>query len=73
MKTFNYVRIELGIIEADNIEEAQEILDHGNGANIGHSTDKLFEPDDDPKFWGNLMVESVEVMKKELGICNVPY
>jgi hypothetical protein len=61
MKTFNVVRIELGIIEAETIEEAQIELEE-NYCKIGHSSEGVYEPDD--KIAGNFTIAEFEEYKR---------
>jgi hypothetical protein len=65
-KTFNYVEITLGIVEAEDLEDAMAVVEHGFGPNIGHTTYEVFNPDDDPKFWGNLEIDTVKELKSKI-------
>lgn len=64
MKTFGVVRIELGVVEAETLEEAIEIA-NDQGFNVGHSTEKMYEDTDpDYDFWASLEIENVEQLLK---------
>jgi len=64
-KDFTVVRIELGVIKAESLEQA--IYDVNEfGFSVGFSSEKVL-PEDDPdnNFWANLDVDRVEFLKSK--------
>jgi hypothetical protein len=55
MPTFNVIRIELGVIDAETIEQAHKKLQE-NYFNVGHSSEDIFPQDD--KLAANFTIDS---------------
>ena len=64
-KAFTVVRIELGLIESESLEQAINDVNEF-GFNVGFSSEKVL-PEDDPdnNFWDNLDVDRVELLKSK--------
>ena len=64
-KAFTVVRIELGVIESESLEQAINDVNEF-GFNVGFSSEKVL-PEDDPdnNFWANLDVDRVEFLKSK--------
>ena len=63
-KTFEVVRIEIGIIEGTDLNEAQETVNN-QGFVVGHSDEVVIAEHPNP-FWGNFTIETIIAMKKKL-------
>ena len=63
LKSFTVVRIENGIIEAENLKEAEKIVLE-KGFNIGYCSEKVVrENSNENYFWANLNVNKIEEIK----------
>ena len=64
-KAFTVVRIELGVIESESLEQAINDVNEF-GFSVGFSSEKVLSEDDpDNNFWANLDVDRVEFLKEK--------